>query len=102
MSSQAFTGWVRPQYAPSPTPSAGDVVLNVVLTGAVDGANRIFSVAMPFTDITLYLNGVRLVRGTDFTPIAAVGTPGYDRVRLTVPPDGGDIPDVLSADLVAA
>ena len=102
MSSQAFSGWVRPQYAPSPSPSAGATVLNAVPSGAIDGTNRIFLLAVHFSDITLYLSGVRLVRGSDFTPLAAVAGPGYDRVRLTVAPDGGDMPDVLSADLVAA
>ena len=101
-SQQAFSGWVAPAYTPPPTPSAGSMVLNVVPSGAVDGANKVFTMPVNFTDISMYLNGIRLVRGADFTPLASATGPGYDRVRMTVAPDAGIEPDVLTADLVSA
>lgn len=55
-----------------------------------------------FTDISLYLNGIKLVRGADFTPLASATGSGYDRIQMTLPPDAGDTPDVLTADLVSA
>jgi len=101
-SQQAFAGWVAPSAVAPPSPSAGSLVLNVVPLGAIDGTNRVFAMPQNFTDISVYLNGVRLIRGADFTPLAAAAGPGYDRVRLTVAPDSTDEPDVLTADLVAA
>lgn len=101
-SQQAFAGWVAPASVAPPTPSAGSMVLNVVPSGAIDGTNRIFSLPQNFSDISVYLNGVRLIRGADFTPLASASGPGYDRIRLTVAPDGGVTPDVLTADFVSA
>lgn len=101
-SQQAFAGWVAPAAVAPPTPSAGSMVLNAVPTGAIDGANRIFAMPQNFTDVSVYLNGIRLIRGADYTPLASVSGPGYDRIRLTVAPDGGAMPDVVTADLVSA
>lgn len=103
MSSQAFSGWVRPPPVdPTPTPSAGAVSLNVSPSGAINGTNQVFSCTPSFTDIALYLNGVRLLIGADFTSLADPVGPGYNRVVLTVAPEGGATPDILSAELVAA
>ena len=98
---QAFSGWVIPSYAP-PSPSSGGVIFNVVPIGAIDSSNTLFTMPVIFSDVTVYLNGVKLIRGADFSPLSAPSGTGYDRVRLTVAPDGGAVPDVLTADLVAA
>lgn len=101
-SQQAFTGWVSPTYTPTPTPEAGCVVMNVVLDGPIDGSNRMFSIPINFSDVSVYLNGVKQIRGADFTPLASATGPAYDRIWMTVAPQTGDIPDVLTADIVAA
>lgn len=97
MSSQAFTGWVRPEQSPTPSSS---VDLNIVPVGAIDGVNRIFSFSTVFSEVALYLNGVRLLLNTDFVQLASP-TGGYNRVELAVAPEGGATPDVLTADIVA-
>lgn len=76
--------------------------MNVVPIGIIDGANQVFSVSVNFSDVSVYLNGVKQIRGSDFTPLAALKGPGYDRVWMTVPPQSGEVPDVLTVDIVAA
>ena len=101
-SQQAFAGWVAPATVAPPSPDAGALFLNVTPSGTIDGTNRIFALAQNFTDVSVYLNGVRLIRGADFTCLASLTGPGYDRFRMTVAPEAGETPDVLTVDFIAA
>lgn len=75
--------------------------LSVIPAGAINGVNRLFVFPERFSQVGIYLNGVRLLEGSDYVLTSTGGT-GYNAVQLTVAPDAGVNPDVVSGDYVVA
>lgn len=73
-----------PQGLQGPAGSGG-LIFGVPI-GAIDGVNVNFTVSQNFTDIAVYLNGLRLVgSGNDYT------VTGLNSFTMTNPPLTGDI-----------
>ena len=68
------------------TVSFGDFIVGQVPTGAIDGNNTIFTTAslFRFNTVEVFINGIRLVRGTNFSEDNDQQT-----LTLTTPPAGG-------------
>ena len=75
-------------------PPGSAVSMNVTPTGVVDGANTTFVLPAPFSQITLYLNGVYQTPGVDYVVVNTTS------IQTTFAPTGGSEPDVLRCDIV--
>lgn len=72
------------------------VELGVTLSGPINGANRSFSTPVPFSEISVYLNGVKQIQSSDFT------VTGPSSIEMATAPTAGSEPDSLTCDLVVA
>lgn len=70
------------------------VSMNITPIGAIDGANTNFATLVPFSQITLYLNGVYQTPGVDYS------VTGPTSFQTVLAPTGGSEPDVLRCDIV--
>lgn len=70
------------------------VNMNVALSGAIDGYNTTFTAPAPFSQITLYLNGVYQTPNVDYV------VTGPTTIQTVLAPTGGSEPDVLRCDIV--
>jgi len=75
--------------------------LSVIPVGAINSVNKLFTLPVPFSQVGVYLNGVRLLASSDYVAVetGALGT-GFNAVLLTSAPDSGVVPDVVSCDYV--
>jgi hypothetical protein len=77
--------------------------LSVIPSGAINGVNRTFTFPSAFSQVGVYLNGVRLIANDDYVPIETGGPgTGFNAVLLSFTPEPGVTPDVISADYVVA
>lgn len=75
---------------------AGATALNVPLAGAIDGANKTFTTPANFSQISVFLNGVRQLNPSDYV------VTGPNSIQTVLAPTGGVEPDVLNCDIVLA
>ena len=75
-------------------PPGSAVSMNITPSGAIDGSNRIFTVSVAFSQITLYLNGVYQTPSVDYS------VTGPTTIQTVLAPTGGSEPDVLRCDII--
>lgn len=73
---------------------AGSTALNVALVGAVDGVNTIFTSPTAFSQISVFLNGVRQLNPSDYVVLNSL------TIQTVQAPTAGSEPDVLNSDIV--
>jgi len=73
---------------------AGATALNVPLAGAIDGVNTTFTSPTAFSQISVFLNGVRQLNPGDYVIVNPT------TIQTVLAPTGGSEPDVLNCDIV--
>lgn len=73
---------------------AGATALNVPLAGAIDGVNKTFTSPTAFSQISVFLNGVRQLNPGDYVIVNPT------TIQTVLAPTGGSEPDVLNCDIV--